>query len=222
MLIPGSATQSHGSSISACSRQAANLRVVRCGPELAVLVLTIGGIDADNLRRALRLTARFSFLPFWCAYAGGSLAVLFGDRFRPLAQQGRNFGFSLASAHSIHLVLVVWLYGLSPEPPISTQGAVFFSIGALSMYLLALLSIERLSKTLGPRLWRKLRLVGMEYIMLAFQSDFLLHALPANAKHLLLLCTFCRTGRRRHGVPHSRLARKPQRSSASYANPQID
>lgn len=161
---------------------------------LAVLVLTIGGIDADNLRRALRLTARFSFLPFWCAYAGGSLAVLFGDRFRPLAQQGRNFGLAFASAHSIHLVLVVWLYRLSPEPPISTQGAVFFSIGVLWMYLLALLSIERLSKTLGPRLWRKLRLVGMEYIMLAFQSDFLLHALPANAKHLLLYAPFATLG----------------------------
>ena len=117
---------------------------------LAVLVLTIGGIDADNLRRALRLTARFSFLLFWCAYAGGSLAVLFGDRFRPLAQQGRTFGLAFASAHSIHLVLVVWFYRLSPEPPISTQGAVFFSIGVLWMYLLALLSIERLSKTLGP------------------------------------------------------------------------
>jgi hypothetical protein len=161
---------------------------------LAVLVLTIGGIDADNLRRALRLTARFSFLLFWCAYAGGSLVVLFGDRFRPLAQQGRTFGLAFASAHSIHLVLVVWLYRLSPEPPISTQGAVFFSIGVLWMYLLALLSIERLSKTLGPRLWRKMRLVGMEYIMLAFQSDFLFHALPANAKHLLLYAPFAILG----------------------------
>jgi hypothetical protein len=178
---------------------------------LAVLVLTIGGIDADNLRRALRLTARFSFLPFWCAYAGGSLAVLFGDRFRPLAQQGRNFGLAFASAHSIHLLLVVWLYRLSPEPPISMQSAVFFSIGVLWMYLLALLSIERLSRTLGPRLWRKLRLVGFPPSCPARQRQT-----PA------ALCTFCHTGRRRHGIPHSRLARKPQRSSASYANPQID
>ena len=161
---------------------------------LAVAVLAVSGIDPEGIRRALRVTARFSFALFWCAYAGGSLAALFGDRFRPLARQGRNFGLAFASAHSIHLLLVIWLYRVSPEPPTSTQDAVFFSIGLLWMYLLALFSIEHLSKMLGPSLWRKLRLVGMEYIMLAFQSDFLLQSLPADAKHLLLYLPFAALG----------------------------
>ena len=161
---------------------------------VATAVLAISGIDPEGIRRALRLTARFSFLLFWCAYAGGALATLFGDRFRPLARQGRNFGLAFASAHSVHLLLVIWLYRLSPEPPISTQGAVFFSIGMLWMYLLAVFSIERLSRVLGPRLWRMLRLVGMEYIMLAFQSDFLLQSLPADARHLIFYGSFAVVG----------------------------
>jgi hypothetical protein len=161
---------------------------------LAIAVMAVSGIDPQGIRRALRLTARFSFVLFWCAYAGGSLATLFGARFRALARRGRDFGLSFAAAHSVHLLLVIWLYRLSPEPPISTQGAVFFSIGVLWMYLLALLSIEHLSMLLGPSLWRKLRLVGMEYIMLAFQADFLRHTLPADAKHLLLYAPFAALG----------------------------
>lgn len=160
---------------------------------LAAIVLAISGLDPEGIRRALRMTARFSFLLFWCAYAGGSLAALFGERFRPLARQGRNFGLAFASAHSIHLVLVIWLYRLLPEPPISPQFAVFFSIGMLWMYLLAVFSIERLSRTLSPGLWRILRLLGMEYIMLAFQADFLPGSLP-DAKHLIFYGLFAALG----------------------------
>ena len=117
---------------------------------LAVAVLAVSGIDPEGIRRSLRVTARFSFILFWCAYAGGSLAVLFNVHFRWMARQGRDFGLSFASAHSIHLLLVIWLYRLSPEPPISTQGAVFFSIGLLWMYLLVLFSVERLSRSSDP------------------------------------------------------------------------
>ena len=40
---------------------------------LAVAALAVTGIDPEGIRRALRLTARFSFVLFWCAYTGGSL-----------------------------------------------------------------------------------------------------------------------------------------------------
>ena len=139
---------------------------------LAVAVLAVSGIDPEGIRRALRLIARFSFVLFWCAYAGGSLAAVFGARFRAMARHGRDFGLSFAAAHSVHLLLVIWLYRLSPEPPLSTRNAVFFSIGILWMYLLALLSIQHLAQLLGTH-WRTVRLIGMEYIMLAFQRDFL-------------------------------------------------
>ena len=37
---------------------------------LAFAVLAISGINIDGIERALRITARFSFLLFWIAYAG--------------------------------------------------------------------------------------------------------------------------------------------------------
>jgi hypothetical protein len=161
---------------------------------LAGVILALSGTNGEGIRRALRVTARFSFLLFWCAYAGGNLATLFGARFRAMARRGRDFGLTFAAAHSVHVVLVIWLYRISSEPPISTQGAVFFSIGLFWTYLLAVFSIERLSKLLSASAWHTLRLVGMEYIMLAFQRDFLPGSLHADPKNLIAYAPFAILG----------------------------
>jgi hypothetical protein len=135
---------------------------------LAAGSLVVFGADIKGTRHALEITARFSYLWFWPAYAGGALAYLLGTRFR----HGREFGLAFAAVHSIHLMLVLWLYEISPRPPISLGGAVFFGIGAGFMYLLAILSIKSVMQTLNPWLWRSILLVGMEYIEYAFLTDF--------------------------------------------------
>jgi hypothetical protein len=152
---------------------------------LAVVVLTVSGADTRGIQRALRLTARFSFLLFWFAYAGGALAVLFGSPFQAVARRGREFGLAFASALLVHVGLVVWLYRISAEPPVSTATLVFFGTGLMWTYLLALFSIKRLSQALGPGRWRLLRLVGLEYVSFAFLSDFITHPLHGDAKSLL-------------------------------------
>ena len=177
---------------------------------LAVAVLAGSGIDPEGIRRALRLIARFSFVLFWCAYAGGSLAALFGARFHAMARHGRDFGLSFAAAHSVHLLLVIWLYHLSPEPPFSTGNAVFFSIGMLWMYLLAVLSIQHLAQLLGTH-WRTVRLIGIEYIMLAFQRDFLPGLL--HHKRLLGYLPFAILGLTGTALRLGAWARKTQRDS---------
>jgi hypothetical protein len=55
---------------------------------------------------ALELTARWSFLLFWLAYAGNAVAILFGAQLAA----GREFGLAFASAHLVHIGLVVWLF----------------------------------------------------------------------------------------------------------------
>jgi hypothetical protein len=60
-------------------------------------------------RVALRMTARWSFLLFWVAYAGGALATLFGPALAPLSGRGREFGLAFAAAHLVHIGLVIWL-----------------------------------------------------------------------------------------------------------------
>jgi hypothetical protein len=199
---------------------------------LAFVVLSISGINTDGIKRALRITARFSFLLFWMAYGGGSLTVLISKHYgrarhnliwavplsdcsRWIARHGRNFGLAFASAHSIHLLLVICLYRLSPDPPLSTQGIVFFSIGMLWTYLLAILSVQYLAQLLGAQ-WRSIRLVGMEYIMLAFQSDFLPGSLGNDTKSLVGYLPFALLGAAGTALRIFNRTRKTKPSTAGY------
>src|SRR5271154_1690380 len=76
---------------------------------LAGLVLAIYGTGEKAIRTALDVTARWSFLLFWLAYAGGALGSLFRPAFHGLARRGREFGLAFASAHLVHIGLIVWL-----------------------------------------------------------------------------------------------------------------
>jgi D-alanyl-lipoteichoic acid acyltransferase DltB (MBOAT superfamily) len=137
------------------------------------IVLIARGVAApgEKVTLALRATARWSFLLFWLASTGGALVTLYGARFQALARQARNLGLAFASAHLAHLGVVAWIYVSSSNPP-ERSTLVFFGIAALWTYTLALFSIKRLSAALDPRLWRALRIVGVEYITLAFLVDF--------------------------------------------------
>jgi hypothetical protein len=124
----------------------------------------------DRLSLALRSTARWSFLLFWLASAGGALATLYGLRFSNLAARARDFGLAFASAHLVHLGLVAWLYYAFVGPGKFTL--IFFGVAAFWTYLLALLSVKRIAAALKPRTWRVLRIIGVEFISLAFLYDF--------------------------------------------------
>jgi hypothetical protein len=150
---------------------------------LAAIILAGFGSDDHGTRTALRVTARLSYLLFWPAYAGGSLARLFGPRLFPLSQRARCFGLSFASAHLVHIGLVAWLYRISVRPPVSDSTFLFFSTALVWTYLLALLSIARLADVFGRGLSRMLRIIGMEYIAFAFLVDFVGPLLGGAVKH---------------------------------------
>jgi hypothetical protein len=158
---------------------------------ITVSVLVLHGTDNKSVRLALELTARWSFLLFWLAYTGGALATLFGWAF--LAGRGREFGLAFAAAHLVHVGLVIWLGIIMGRVPLSGGLLLFFLIGLLFTYLLALLSFGG-AKALGP-LWPPLRFVGMNYILIAFARDFVLPVLypkPAqyNVAHFIAYAPF--------------------------------
>jgi hypothetical protein len=136
-----------------------------------VIVIRLVEGPGERVDMALRATARWSFLLFWLASAGRALSTLFGPRFQALAKRARDFGLAFASAHLVHLGLVAWVYYSSTEPP-GRQTLIFFGIAAFWTYLLAILSIKRLSARLSPKVWRIVRMVGVEYIAFAFLVDF--------------------------------------------------
>jgi hypothetical protein len=141
---------------------------------LVVAVFTILGTGEESTRVALDVTARWSFLLFWMAYAGGAIAALIGPPLAPLERRGREFGLAFASAHIVHIGLIVWLWRILGHVPLQGGLLVFFAIAIVWTYLLAVLSFGRLSEALGLRLWRLLMFLGLNYILLAFARDFVL------------------------------------------------
>lgn len=137
---------------------------------VAAVVLGLNGPDNKSVRLALELTARWSFLLFFMAYACNALAALFG--WAVLKGRAREFGLSFASAHLVHVGLVVWLGFILGKVPLSGGLLLFFLIALFFTYLLAALSFGGV-KALGPA-WPPLRFLGMNYILIAFARDFIL------------------------------------------------
>jgi hypothetical protein len=141
------------------------------GALVLVALVRLYSTTHEQLTTALRVTARWSFVWFWMASVGGALATLFGSRFQAIARRGREFGLAFASAHLVHLALVALVYYGAVNPP--GRGAlIFFGVAAFWTYLLAALSIGRLSALGRQRTWRFARRIGIEYISLAFLVDF--------------------------------------------------
>jgi len=143
---------------------------------LAAIVLAIFGIGESGTALGLRVTARWCFLLFWAAYSGGGAAKFCGPRFGILARYGREFGLAFASALLVHVGLVLWLIYVAAD---QRSPMMFFWVGVLCAYALALFSLPRLRDLLGPRLWRILREVALQYIALVFAVDFILEPLQA-------------------------------------------
>lgn len=157
---------------------------------LGALALAVLGTGHKGTVAGLQLTARCSFCFFLLAYIGGSLVTLCGPSFQGLARRGRSLGLAFASAHAPHLCLVVWLYYISPRPPIPTSAAIYFGVGALLTYALALFSFPKWVNLLPPRVWWLLRTFGMDYIAIAFLRDFLGNPFTRGLAHMAAYLPF--------------------------------
>jgi hypothetical protein len=155
---------------------------------LAITALGVEGPGVAGTRLALVITARFSFLLFWLAYAGGALCALFGPAFLPLKRRAREFGLAFAAAQLVHLGLVAWLCYLGAVPSAATF--VLFGIAVFWLYLIALLSTGRPQRMFNPLARRLIFFVGLNYIAYAFAVDFLASPLRGGAKHILFYLPF--------------------------------
>ena len=186
---------------------------------LTVTVLLAFGTGDEGTRIALRVTARWSYLLFWSAYAGPALATLLGATFQPMARRARELGLAFAAAHLPHLGLVIWLYWIAEQPPVSTLQLVFFGVAAFFTYLLAVLSLGSLSATLRPGAWRLLRTVAVEYIALVFLVDFLRNPLRGGRLHFIAYAPFVALGIAGIVVRLTALVRARRYPSAPIAGP---
>ncbi|HXW70578.1 MAG TPA: hypothetical protein VEK34_03915 [Methylocella sp.] len=150
---------------------------------VTAVVLLAYGTGLRGTAASLAATGRLSFLLFWAAYTGGALRTLFGGVFQPLKERGREFGLAFASAHLVHLGLVGWLCWIGYAP--GANLFIFFGIPAVFVYLLALFSIDRFQRALGPTSWWILRTVGMHWIAYVFYFDFAKFPPHAGMRHII-------------------------------------
>jgi hypothetical protein len=157
---------------------------------VAVAILFKDGVSPDGIKAALRASARFSFLLFWGAYAGGLLRKIPLAPAQMLARHRREFGLSFATAHSVHLGLILWLFAISSTAPVSNKIIVVDGIGFGWMYLLVIFSFDFARKHLSPRAWRVVFNIGLEYIAYVFAGDFILLHLHDGADFSLVYWPF--------------------------------
>jgi hypothetical protein len=162
-----------------------------------VIAVRLGAGPGERIGGALRATARWSFTLFWLATVGRALATLFGGRLggrlQALAGHARDLGLSYASAHLVHLGLVVWIYVYAmvhgtEVPP--RNALIFFGIGVFWTYLIVLLSFKPFAAKLSARTCRILRTIGVEYIALAFFVDFYNHPFQEGFAHIASYAPF--------------------------------
>ena len=134
-------------------------------------VFAIMGIDTRSIGLALRVTARWSFLLFWMAYAGGAMAVLYPQALAPLARCGREFGLAFAAAHLVHIGLVVWLCWMSNRLDRCSFSSRLGSCGPIYWRPCPSARFRGpLDRDVG--VWCEF--LGLNYILLAFGYDFVL------------------------------------------------
>src|SRR5262249_38126638 len=122
------------------------------------------------------------------AYLGGALRALFGRRFEPLSQRGREFGLAFASALLVHLGLVARLYLTGNAPSIETL--LIFGPAAAGIYILVLLSIGPMQRGIARWPVRIVRTLVLNYVAYVFVLDFLRYPLLDSREHIIVYLPF--------------------------------
>jgi hypothetical protein len=151
---------------------------------LAALALAALGPGVPGTIVALKVTARFSFLLFWLAYAGGAMTTLFGPAFEPLKRRGREFGLAFASAHLVHLGLVAWITYIGAAP---ARGVIslFWSRRPVDLPSCVVLDPSSAKSAGVSKGWWFLCVVGLNYTAYAFATDFLGYPQFGSFKYLV-------------------------------------
>ena len=145
------------------------------------VLLALFGTHEPGVSVATRFVARVAFMFFWLTYTGNALATLFGSTFSGVARRRREFGLAFAGALLVHLALVAWLFAVAAKQPIPNIWIVYFVLGALCTYALAMASLECLRGLWSSRAWRLFSTVALEYIAFLFFRDFVLLPLQSHA-----------------------------------------
>lgn len=135
------------------------------GLVLAALCLMLAGTGEQGTVAGLRATAVLA-VPFLVgAYAAPALAVLWpGDLSEWLLLRRRSLWLAFSAVIAVHLVLIVRLLSLPPNPPPTVLGLTPGFVTYMILAGMVLTSLGRVAKAISPARVRLLHSVGEHWV----------------------------------------------------------
>ncbi|ALC10627.1 ferric reductase-like transmembrane domain-containing protein [Sphingopyxis sp. 113P3] len=142
---------------------------------MSATIIATTGSGIDGTRMLIRATARSSLVLFAAAFMASALLRLRPAPATRWAMRNRRwFGLAFAFSHLLHLLAILWLFGVqadqAPPPPISTL--VGGGLAYVFITLLAATSFDGAVGRLGAKNWQRLHKAGVWYIWLIFMVSY--------------------------------------------------
>ena len=137
---------------------------------LAAIILGFRSTNMNGTSTALRATARVLSLVLGGICRRGVDDAVWSDISASQTTRAR-LGLAFAAALLVHLMLVGRLCWIGKAPAAGVF--IFFGTAAGVTYLLAALSFGNLHAVFGPKGWQLFRIIGMNFILVAFFTDFM-------------------------------------------------
>ncbi|MEO2168028.1 MAG: hypothetical protein ABGY42_07880 [bacterium] len=145
----------------------------------------------ESLRRMIRTSGKISALLFALAFAASSLVRVWrGRRTIWLRRNRRIFGVSFAWSQTLHLVALIVLGNLYPQPFRSGLNFVTIVGGGIAyvfIFAMAATSSDRAVRALGPKAWGRLHWYGSWMIWIVLAQAILPEALDGNISNITVM-----------------------------------
>ena len=156
---------------------------------LCAATIWLGGLNEDAIRQTIRLTAATSYILLICAFTARPVFQLTRNPgAKSLLRRRRQIGISVATSHSLHLLMIFLLNWVLFDGDVSLRrsladlgpGIAVYAI----LYIMAITSNSFSQRLLG-KTWKSLHTAGIYSLMLAFTGAYTGKALESGGLYWL-------------------------------------
>lgn len=143
--------------------------------------LAVAGVSDENLRVALRVSARAAFIVLLLVFVARPLQQMFRTPFTArLLRNRRLLGIAFTGIHTAHLGLIIYRARVIDSYDFTIAANLPGALTYTVILLMFVTSFNATAKLLGPRNWRVLHKLGLYWLFVAFTQT----QLPDSIDHL--------------------------------------
>ena len=146
---------------------------------MLAIFFVLSGWSAETITAGIDYTGRSSLFLFSIAFTASSIYSLWKTPLTTWTLHNRRYiGLSFAASHFIHLILIVLISFVFPEPFLEDQPMgkwIFGGIGYVFIFLMALTSTDRAQQWMGMKHWKRLHLIGSHWLWTVFLLTYVGH-----------------------------------------------